>query len=215
MAEQAGTSSSAPAAAEAPSHTNPQTETAQQQGASAAHAVQPSPQSQSQPPRAFSQEEVNSFLATERRKWAESEELKGLRAKAKRADELEAAQLTESEKLTRRATEAEARASELEARYRDAAIRARFATSALAAGIPAERIDAAYKLADLGGVSLSETGNVTGVDEAVKALPEWLRAAAAPAARPAPDISAGAGGHGTAAIDPAAREADIRRRFRL
>ncbi len=213
MAEQAGTSSSAPAAEpQTAAHTNPEPATPPQQATAGQQASgSPTPA----PSRAFSQEEVNSFLAAERRKWAESEELKGLRAKARRADELEAAQLTESEKLTRRATEAEARASELEARYRDAAIRARFATSALAAGIPAERIDAAYKLADLGGVSLGEDGNVTGVDEAVQALPEWLRVSAAPATRPAPDISAGAGGHGTAAIDPAAREADIRRRFRL
>lgn len=213
MAEQAGASSSAPAAEpQTAAHTNPEPATPPQQATAGQQASgSPTPA----PSRAFSQEEVNSFLATERRKWAESEELKGLRAKAKRADELEAAQLTETEKLTRRATEAEARASALEARYRDAAIRARFATSALAAGIPAERIDAAYKLADLGGVSLGEDGNVTGVDEAVQALPEWLRVSAAPAARPAPDISAGAGGHGTAAIDPAAREADIRRRFRL
>lgn len=107
----------------------------------------------------------------------ESDEIKQLRAKAKRADDLEEAQKTEVEKLADRATKAEALAAENATKYRTALIRSSFTTAAITAGIPADRVDAALKLADMTSVDVDAAGNVSGLDAAVKSLPAWLSVA--------------------------------------
>ena len=159
--------------------------------------------------RTFTQDEVNSFLAAEKRKLQDSEEIKAGRAAQKRLAELEEAQKSEAEKLTERATKAEQLADQRAAKYRAALIRSSFTAQAMAAGVPSDRIDAAYKLADLSAVEVDEdTDSVSGLDAPIKALPDWLKAPAKPAV---PDINAG-GGHNQTP-DPAAREADLKRRF--
>lgn len=160
---------------------------------------------------AFTQEDVNRFLAAERRKWQESEELKALRAKAKKADELEEASKSDLEKLTERATAAEQLAAQRAERYRQALIRSQFTVQAAAAGIPADRIDAAFRLADLSVVAVDEEADsVTGMDKAIESLPEFVKAPIRPAV---PDINSG-GGNGQQ-VDPAARLSEIKQRFRL
>lgn len=199
MADETTTTATPPAE---PTTSAPPTTTTAPDGKSGTDAV---------PTKTFTQDEVNSFIAGERRKWADSEETKQLRAKAKRLDELEAAQKSAEERLTAERDEHKTKAETYSTKYRTALIRAAFTTAALGKGIPADRVDAAYRLADLAGVEVDEDADtVKGVDKAVEGLPAWL---AASDKRAVPDINAG--GQSTTQPDPAAREADIRRRFRL
>ncbi len=77
--------------------------------------------------------------------------------------------LTEQEKLAKRAEQAEKAAQELQAKLRETAIRAEVMTTAQRMGV--RDPDAAYKLLDLSTLSVSdETGQVSGVEDALKAL---------------------------------------------
>lgn len=145
------------------------------------------------------QAHINSLIASERRntekQTRESDEIKQLRAKAKRADELEEATKSETEKLADRAAKAEAKVGDLEGKYRSALIKTKFTTAAITANIPADRVDAALKLADMSGVDVGEDGTVSGMDKAIKSLPAWLSTVETTPAngqrRPAPNINAG------------------------
>lgn len=174
---------------------------------------QPDPPKANDPPRTFTQDEVNTYLASERRKWSDSEDMKAGKAAIRRLSELEEANKTEAQKLTDRATSAEKLAEERAAKYRSALIRSHFTTRATAAGIPSDRVDAAFRLSDFAAVTVDEDKDaVDGLDPVIAALPDWLKVD--PKAKPpAPDINAGA--NGTNQPDPVAREADLRRRFRL
>ena len=99
-----------------------------------------------------------------------SQEVRDLRARAKRADELEEAGKTEAEKLVSRAEKAEQAAAENGTRYRDALIRSEFAMTAPAKGIPTARIKAAMRLLNLSAVTVTDEGEVKGLDKALDDL---------------------------------------------
>lgn len=140
--------------------------------------------------------EVEELRAALKRANAESAE------RRKRLEQLEAdekkrndAQLTEVEKATKRADAAEARLAEQAKAMRERSIRHAVEIEASRAGFIAP--DDAAVLADLSGVQYDETtGQVSGVDAAVKALakakPHLVKQSA-----PAPNIDGRAGGKGT------------------
>lgn len=156
---------------------------------------------------------LNRLLADERRsaerKIKDSDDYKQAVAAAKKLAELEAAQKSAEERLTAERDQYKTQAEQLSARYRDVLIRSHFTALAAAKGVPPDRLDAAYKLADLAAVEVDEDGTVKGVEKAVESLPKWL---SEPARPPVPDINSGGG---TNQPDPAAREAEIRAKYRL
>lgn len=131
----------------------------------------------------LTREELDRQLAEARRTGErtarESEEIKQLRQKAKQFDDLDAANKTEAEKLAADRDRHKSEAESLRSKYRTALIKSAFTTKALEAGIPADRIDHAYRLADLSAVTVEEDSDaVKGIDVAIKAVPEWVKAAA-------------------------------------
>lgn len=151
----------------------------------------------------MSREELDRQLAEARRAGErtakETDEIKQLRASAKRLQEIEEASKSETEKLTERAAKAEALATERASRYQGALKAAAFKLLARDKGIPADRLDDAYRLADLAAIEVDEsTDAVKGMDVAVDALiaaRPWLKDDAAVTAngtRPAaPNLNAG------------------------
>jgi len=96
-------------------------------------------------------------------------------ARRKKLDEIEAAEtkrkeqdLTEAQKVAKRAEEAEAKAKDLEQRYRTTTIR--HAVEIAAVKLEFADPSDAYLLADLTGVELDDAGKVQGVDKVLKAL---------------------------------------------
>lgn len=147
----------------------------------------------------MTREELDRQLAEARRAGErtarESDEVKVLRAAKKKLDELEASQQSEAEREKKRADTAEALAAENATKYRSALIRSSFTTAAITANIPADRVDAALKLADMTGVDVGDDSTVSGMDKAIKSLPAWLSTVETPPAngqrRAAPNINAG------------------------
>jgi hypothetical protein len=134
---------------------------------------------------------VNAAIAAERRETErrvrESDELKQLRQKAAAFDAEQDTKKTVEERLTAERDEAKARAEQTAQRYRVALIRSSFTTAAMGAGVPPDRIDAAFKLADLSAVEVDEEADkVKGITKAIESLPEWIKAApySGPAAIP-------------------------------
>lgn len=161
----------------------------------------------------FSQDDLNRYLAEERRKLTGSDDYKAAQAALKRVKELEDQQKTESQKEREAREAAEARATAAETRIRDFALRSSFTALAVQKLIPGDRIEDAFRLADLSAVEFdAETGEIKGMDKAVDALVKakaWLVAAP----RSVPDINSG--GQGNAPQSMAAPEDELRRRFRL
>ena len=123
------------------------------------------------PAKSFSQEEVNSLLAAEKRRLlAAQPDLTELREKAKKFDELDAASKSELEKANARAEAAEKKAADAEQARRATALSAAITTAASKAG--AVDADAVLALISKESVTIGDDGRVTGVDEAVKALLE-------------------------------------------
>jgi hypothetical protein len=125
---------------------------------------------------------VNAAIAAERRETErrvrESDELKQLRRKAAAFDAEQDTKKTVEERLTAERDEAKARAEQTAQRYRVALIRSSFTTAAMGAGVPPDRIDAAFKLADLSAVEVDEEADkVKGITKAIESLPEWIKAA--------------------------------------
>lgn len=123
----------------------------------------------------LTREDLNRQLAearkTAEREARESQEIKDLKKKAARADELEAEKLSESERLAKAAKDAQEQRDSALAAARNAMLKGEFTTVALGKGIPADRINAAFRLADLTGVEVDfAAGSVTGIDKAVDAL---------------------------------------------
>lgn len=129
----------------------------------------PATSSSSAPPapssRTFTQDELDRIvqerLDRDRKRYADYDELK---TKASRFDELDAASKSEVERERAAREKAEAKAAGLEATTRAAAIRAH---AAAAGAIDA---DAVLALVDQTKVTLGDDGQVTGAEEAVKAL---------------------------------------------
>ena len=160
------------------------------------------------------QAHLNALLAAEwreaERKVKDSDDIKAALQAAKDLDDLKKSQQSAEERLTTERDQYKAQATELGSKYQTLLIQSHFTTLAAAKGVPADRLDAAFKLADLTAVRVEEDGTVKGVEKAVESLPKWL---SEPPRPPAPDINSG-GGNGSQ-IDPAAREAEVRQRFRL
>ena len=139
----------------------------------------------------FTQEQVNAFMAEDRRKnaakYADYDEL---RNKAAKYDELEAAQQTELEKAQAEAQAAREEKDKALASAQETLIRSAFVAEAAKAGLT--HPEDAYALADKSAVTVDD-GQVSGVADAVKALVEAGRV---PMTKPAaaPNLNGGAGG---------------------
>lgn len=125
---------------------------------------------------------ANKEAADRRRKLDELEQ-----AEQKRKDEA----MTETERLNKRLQEAEAAKTQALQTANERLIRAAFVAEAGAAGAmhPAD----AFALADRSNVIVDDSGNVSGVTEAVKALLDSNRLSLR--ARTAPNLDAGSGGN--------------------
>lgn len=137
---------------------------------------EPKPEPQPQPketppaePKTFSEDEVNAMTgrvrAQERAKYSDYGTLK---ERAKKADELEAANLSDKERLERKAANAERKAIDADARIADTAIRAEVRMRAVQKGIVDP--DAAFALVDRTDIEYSDDNGVSGVDPALDAL---------------------------------------------
>ena len=110
---------------------------------------------------------VQDRINRERTKFADYDDLK---TKASKLDELEAANQSELDKIIARAETAEKAAAEATERARTTAARSAIVTAANAAG--AIDIDAVVGLLPSDAVTVGDDGQVTGADEAVRALLE-------------------------------------------
>lgn len=114
----------------------------------------------------------------ERKKYADYDDLKTERDRLKsEEDTRKAAAMTEQERLqserdeaTRKATEATDAATKATTAANQRIIRTEFRLLAKESGIRADALDDAYKLADLSTAIVDEEGNVTGVEDVIKAL---------------------------------------------
>ena len=93
-----------------------------------------------------------------------------LKERAAKADELEQAQLTESERLSQRAIEAEKTASDAHTKMTDALISSEVRVRAVQLGIVDPEV--AYVLMDKSNVNYSNDQGVTGIDDALNQLLE-------------------------------------------
>ena len=120
-------------------------------------------------PKTFTQDEVNAMMgrvrSEERSKFPDYDKL---RARAKVADDLERASLTEKEKASLAAAEWQRKAVDAEGRAADMAIRADIRVQAVLKGIVDP--DAAVALIDRSGIEYSDENGVKGVADALDAL---------------------------------------------
>ena len=125
----------------------------------------------SQGDRTFTQEEVNRLQAQLRREVrGQYSDYTQLKERAAKADELEQAQLTESERLSQRAIEAEKTASDAHTKMTDALISSEVRVRAVQLGIVDPEV--AYVLMDKSNVNYSNDQGVTGIDDALNQLLE-------------------------------------------
>lgn len=117
----------------------------------------------------FTQADVDRIVQ-ERLKRAESKyaDYADLKAKASKLDEIEAANQSELEKATKKAADAEARLQALEAAARAATVKS--AVTLAATKADAVDPDAVLALLPSDSVTVGDDGQVTGADDAVKAL---------------------------------------------
>ena len=121
------------------------------------------------PERTFTQEEVNRMQAQTRRdERGKFSDYGDLKARAAKADELEQAQLSDTQKLEARAIEAERKAVEAQEQIASAMIASEVKIRASALGV----IDtvAAYLLLDRSNVRYDAADGVSGVDDALASL---------------------------------------------
>jgi phage I-like protein len=132
-------------------------------------------------PRTFTQEDVNRLTGQARRDArSQFSDYDALKERAARADELEQAQLSEAEKMSQRATTAEAQVAEANARTADALIASEVKVRAVQLGVVDP--DAAYLLMDRSSVKYDPDSGVSGVDDALTQLLDdkpYLKGAAA------------------------------------
>lgn len=122
-------------------------------------------------PRTFTQDEVNRLQGQARRdERAKYSDYQKLRDRAQRADELEAAQLSDAEKMEARAVDAERRAVDAQEQIASAMISAEVKVRASQLGIVDP--DAAFLLLDKTGVTYDASAGVAGVDDALTQLLE-------------------------------------------
>ena len=110
---------------------------------------------------------VGERLTREREKFKDYDDLKN---KAAEYDKGQQAQLSEQEKLKQALNEANEKTTKIVSTANQRLITAELKLQAAAQGVPADRIAAVVKLADMAGVKVDDTsGDVTGVKEAVEA----------------------------------------------
>ena len=121
------------------------------------------------PERTFTQEEVNRMQAQTRRdERGKFSDYGDLKARAAKADELEQAQLSDTQKLEARAIEAERKAVEAQEQIASAMIASEVKIRASALGVIDP--DAAYLLLDRSNVRYDAADGVSGVDDALASL---------------------------------------------
>lgn len=124
-------------------------------------------------PRTFSQDDVNRLiderLKREREKYADYTDLK---AKAAKWQEHEDAQKSELEKLQAQIADWQNRATQAETARKQTLVKSSVMAEAAKQGVPADRLDAAYKLLDTAKLSVDENDTVAGLEDAIKALLE-------------------------------------------
>ncbi len=133
--------------------------------------VEDSPQIDA-PAKSFTQEELNTIVGTARREErSKFSDHADLLEKAKKLADMEQAQLSEQEKLTQRASEAEKREADARAKVESTAISSAVKVRAIQLGVVDP--DAAYLLMDKANVRYdAETDSVNGVDDALTLLLE-------------------------------------------
>lgn len=140
-----------------------------------------------EPPKTFTQDELDRVVAErvarERKKAEKYANYDELQTKLtaleeaeearKKADMSDAERLeSEKEEALKKAQEAEERSTARETAANQRIINAEFKALARDNNVPADRIAAALKLADLSGVTVDDEGNPQGIEDAVKALVE-------------------------------------------
>lgn len=146
-------------------------------------APEPEPNPDPTPePKLVPQDEVDRIvadrLARERKKYADYDDIKAkLTALEQAEEERKKAAMSEAERLAAELEEARKQAQEAEEAKSAALtsanqrlINAEFKAQARDANIPADRLSAALKLADLSAITVDGEGNVVGAKEAVAAL---------------------------------------------
>jgi hypothetical protein len=119
--------------------------------------------------RTFTQEDVNRIMADQKRKLlADQPDLADLRAKAARLDEIEEANKSELQRLQDALADAQTKASTAMERAQRALVRAAVVAEAQRAG--AVDPDAVLAMLPKDAVTIGDDDQVTGADEAVKAL---------------------------------------------
>lgn len=139
------------------------------------------------PPKTFTQEELDRIvadrIARERKKtdkFADYDDIKAKLSELETAqEERKKAEMSETERLAAELEEARKKAQEAEERGSSAItaanqrlINAEFKALAREHNVPADRLAAALKLADLSAVTVDDEGSPQGVEDAVKALIE-------------------------------------------
>lgn len=108
---------------------------------------------------------INDRLARERQKYADYDDLKKAKGEL---DQIKAGQLSETEKLTKRATDAEAKAQQAEVRVKEITTRAEIERQARKLNIADD--DAAYRLLDVSKIEYDGDGKPTNADALLKDL---------------------------------------------
>jgi hypothetical protein len=148
------------------------------------------------PPKTFTQEQLDAIIADrlqrERGKYADYEDLKKAKGEL---DALKAGQLSEAEKLNKRAAEAETKAQAAEARLRETVTRLEVERQARKLGIVDE--DAAYRLLNTSAITLDDDGKPSNIEallkDLVKAKPYLAAQPAASSGSPTNPARTGAG----------------------
>lgn len=133
--------------------------------------------------KTMTQDEFDRALAARLKKYSDYDEMKNAAARLK---VIEDANKTEVEKLREQATQAQARAQQLEANVRESTMRGAVIAEAARQGF-ADPMDA-YRLLDVAKMELSEDGVVKGLSDALTALATskpYLRQRNAPPVVPA------------------------------
>ncbi len=130
----------------------------------------PAPAPSTEPAKTFLQEDVDRIVAERlaRARTTPPADYEDLKAKAQELDDLKAAQLSEADRLKAANTAAEARAAAAEEKLAEANKRAAVFAAAQRHG--AIDPDAVFALLDPSAVKVGDDGQVTGAEEAVKAL---------------------------------------------
>lgn len=143
--------------------------------------------------KTFTQADLNKLiderLTRERAKYADYADLKKAADQWKQHED---AQKTEVEKLQAQIADWQNRATQADQRRQTAILRSSVMAEAGKQGVPADRIEAAYKLLDTSKLSVDESDAVSGLEDAIKALLQantFLLAATTPNKLPVPRTS--------------------------